>query len=171
VEQLPKEQLLLKLLKMTTSPNDGEALTAIRKVNTMLTDNGWDWDKFVAGKIKVVDNPFKNLGTPERKVGGYAQPPQPAAPSPPRVAPMQGRYVQGLGPNKFSDHCYCCGIEVIAHAGAFFNPQDYNLNAKPANPRSRYAVVCASCENIKTIWDQPAAPIRRRGRASINDLA
>lgn len=170
-EQLPKEQLLLKLLKMTTSSNDAEALVAIRKVNELLTSSGWDWDKFVAGKIRIVENPFKNLGTPPRREGvsgGFAPPPPPP---PPRTAPLQGRNVRSLGVNKFADHCYCCGIEVMALAGGFFKPVDYNLNARPANPRSQFAVVCASCDGLKTIWDQPAAPIRKRGKTSINDLA
>lgn len=175
-EELPREQFLLKLLRMTTSPNDGEALTAIRKVNELLTSNGWDWDKLIAGKIKIVPNPFVGLGTPIRKEPApYKEPtpsynPRPTPPPPPR-AKYHGLKVSGLGPNKFADHCYCCGIEVVANAGMFFCREDYNFNAGRINARSKFSVVCASCEGQKLIWDQPAQPIRKRGKASINDLA
>lgn len=177
-EELPREQFLLKLLRMTTSSNDGEALTAIRKVNTLLTDNGWDWDKLIAGKIKIVPNPFVGLGTPHRAEprvtptpGPIHTTPTPPPPPPPRRAQYQGLKVTGLGVNKFADHCYCCGIEVVATAGFFFKREDYNLNAARTNPRSAFSVVCSSCEGNKLIWDQPAQPIRKRGKASINDLA
>lgn len=61
---LPKEQLLLKLLKMTTVQEDTVALVAIRKANELLASAGWDWDKLISGKIKVVENPFKNMPNP-----------------------------------------------------------------------------------------------------------
>lgn len=173
-EQLPKQELLLKLLKMTTSSNDGEALTAIRKVNTMLTANGWDWDKFVSGKIKIVENPFVNLGTPMRaapRPSPFGSSPPPPPPTPPPAAKLAGQRARSLGVNKFADHCYCCGIEVMAQAGGFFNPTDYNLNARSPNLRSKFAVICASCDGKQMVWDQPAPPLRKRGKASINDLA
>lgn len=79
--EIPKEVLLRKLLKMTTSSNDGECLTAIRKANDLLRAGGWDWDKLLDGKIKIVENPFKGLGNPitgERPAPPVRQqPPQP----------------------------------------------------------------------------------------------
>jgi len=174
-EQLPKQELLLKLLKMTTSASDGEALVAIRKVNKMLVDNGWDWDKFVNAKIKIVENPFVGLGTPTRGVptgnGPAYKPPPPPRPAPPPRARYHGMPVAGRGINRYADFCYCCGIEVVTGAGQFFLREDYNLNAANANPRSKFSLVCASCEGVKIIWDQPAPPIRKRGKASITDLA
>jgi hypothetical protein len=38
---------LVKLLAMTTSSHDNEALTAIRKVNAMLSEHGLTWSDFV----------------------------------------------------------------------------------------------------------------------------
>lgn len=70
---LPKEQLLLKILKMTTSDNDGQALVAIRKANALLDAAGWTWDKLIEGKIKIVESPFKNMPTPSKPV--RAEPP------------------------------------------------------------------------------------------------
>jgi hypothetical protein len=39
--------MLVKLLMMTTSPNDGEALTAIRKANAMLAGANVNWEEFL----------------------------------------------------------------------------------------------------------------------------
>lgn len=63
-EQIQKHLLLVKLLKMTTSSNDGEALVAMRKANQLVTDAGWDWDRVMAGKITVVGDPFAGLARP-----------------------------------------------------------------------------------------------------------
>jgi len=67
--KVPKQDLLTKLLKMTSSSNDGEALTAIRKANDLLKSAGWDWDKLMAGKIKVAADPFANLQQPQHHLG------------------------------------------------------------------------------------------------------
>lgn len=167
-EQLPKEQLLLKLLKMTTSAQDAEALVAIRKANELLISAGWDWDKLIAGKIKVVENPFANLGVPQggrRPMSGQPTSPPPTAPPPPRWSPKQGRL--GTGINKFPGHCYVCGIEVIATAGYYFRPCDFNQNAP-----NRFAVVCSTCEtrDYKAVGVAPAMPIKKRGTTSVSDL-
>jgi len=68
-EDLPKQELLIKLLKMSTSPNDGEALIAVRKANELLKSAGWDWEKLVNGKIKVVQFwHMRAIGGPVRKL-------------------------------------------------------------------------------------------------------
>lgn len=43
-----------KLMMMTTSPNDNEALTAIRKANAMLAASNNNWQDFIKGKVKMV---------------------------------------------------------------------------------------------------------------------
>lgn len=65
-DELPREELLRKMLNMTTSDNDGQALVAIRKANKLLSDAGWSWDKLLAGKIKIVESPFKNMPNPTK---------------------------------------------------------------------------------------------------------
>lgn len=82
-ENLPKQELLVKLLGMTTSSNDGEALTAIRKANDLLRSAGWDWQKLIAGKIRVVADPFATAATPPTGNGYASQ----SAPPPPQPAP------------------------------------------------------------------------------------
>lgn len=63
---LPKEELLRKMLNMTTSDNDGQALVAIRKANELLAAAGWSWDKLLAGKIKIIESPFKDMPNPSK---------------------------------------------------------------------------------------------------------
>lgn len=83
-EQLPKEELLRKMLNMTTSDNDGQALVAIRKANALLSAAGWSWDKLLAGKIKIVESPFKNVPNPGKPTPVYSQPQAKPAPMPVR---------------------------------------------------------------------------------------
>lgn len=90
---LPKQDLLLKFLRMTTSPNDGEALVACRKANALLVSAGWDWEKLLRGKITVVEDPFSKIATPpeaaSRPPPESMQPPaRPTQPPPPPSRPV-----------------------------------------------------------------------------------
>jgi len=52
-------QMLIKLLAMTTSPNDGEALNAVRMANAALARHNANWDEVLRGKVPMVDvDPF-----------------------------------------------------------------------------------------------------------------
>lgn len=44
--------LFVKLMMMTASTNDKEALTALRKANTMLTEQNMNWEEFVNGGVR-----------------------------------------------------------------------------------------------------------------------
>lgn len=79
-DELPKEELLRKMLNMTTSDNDGQALVAIRKANALLSAAGWSWDKLLAGKIKIVESPFKNVPNPSKPTPVYSEPQAKPAP-------------------------------------------------------------------------------------------
>ena len=52
--QAPKFEKFIKLMKMTTSPSEGEALNAIRMANSLLLEANLDWDDFLRGKAKIV---------------------------------------------------------------------------------------------------------------------
>jgi outer membrane biosynthesis protein TonB len=81
----PSLTLLIKLLKMTTSSHDAEALVACRKANQELQKFGGDWDTLLRGKVTVIGDPFENLRKPDP--GRTAHPNQaPAPPPPPRPA-------------------------------------------------------------------------------------
>lgn len=75
--------LLIKLLKMTRSVNDQEALAFLRKANQQLDKQGWDWEKLLYAKVKIVADPFGDLkgpiAPPPPPQPFYQQPPQPAA--------------------------------------------------------------------------------------------
>lgn len=84
-DDLPNLPTLIKLLKMTTSSNDNEALNAIRMANVALKKFGGDWEALLKGKVTVIGDPFSgtnipNAGAPIRRA------PQPA-PTPPRPQP------------------------------------------------------------------------------------
>jgi len=96
----PNLELLIKLMRLTTSSTDAEALMAIRKANEQVSKFGGDWDTILRGKVKVtvIGDPFKNLSTPAgfkpapshnagfhagNTVGPGAPPPPPPPPSGP----------------------------------------------------------------------------------------
>lgn len=79
-EELPKLELLIKIMKMTAA-EDGPALTAIRKANSMLASEGWDWERLLRGKVKIIADPFSGTAAPPRRTT-----PQPA-PMRPYVRP------------------------------------------------------------------------------------
>lgn len=47
---------LIKLLTLTQSQNDHEALSAIRKVNSILADNGQTWQSIIGVKNRPAEN-------------------------------------------------------------------------------------------------------------------
>lgn len=55
---------LLKLLRLTTSHTDGEALAAIRKANEWLLSKGLDWDKLLSGTVTIMADPFTEVPAP-----------------------------------------------------------------------------------------------------------
>jgi hypothetical protein len=96
-QELPKQELLLKLLGLSTSANDAEALSAIRKANELMARSGWTWEMLLHEKIKIIPNPFTGVGdpridrpetsqTPSKYPPPYAPPPRPPQ-TPPRPDP------------------------------------------------------------------------------------
>lgn len=179
-DDLPKQELLCKLLKMTTSSNDGEALTAMRKANALLISAGWDWDRLIAGKIVVVGDPFVSLKTPEVKKSGDGYnssrpPPRPKPPPQGQAAfftPMpRGAAQRPSAPsvqyskksNLYPGGCYCCGITVDIGDGFVFNPIDWNAGAK-----DKWVPICKSCNKGKGVPSSPAKRVFPPIHASIN---
>ena len=63
--------IFVKLMMMTTSPHDGEALTAIRKANAILASANVNWEEFLkaltssspqSSSSKVADDEFEDVG-------------------------------------------------------------------------------------------------------------
>lgn len=171
-DQLPKQELLIKLLRMTESDNDGEALTALRKANAFMRSAGWDWEKLVNAKIKIIEDPFKNLGVPPgggrpMSAPGFKQapqtPPPPPPPPPPQPAVKKTSWPLGIQPNRFSGWCWCCGIEVLANAGLIFKPYEYNSQAP-----DDWKVACVNCNGTKTSPGATVQSYSANRRRSVN---
>lgn len=77
--------LLIKLLKMTTSSHDGEALVACRKANDVLKKFGGDWDALLRGKVTIIEDPFVNVKAPDVRPQAPPPPPTPRAAPRPRA--------------------------------------------------------------------------------------
>jgi len=181
--ELPKQDLLLKLLKMTTATNDGECLNAIRKANSVLTSAGWDWDKLIAGKIRVVADPFAGVRAPVNTPHGTYRPTPPpvGAPTPPYAQPYAGMKPAPHSPpppprqpapkapistkaNIFPGFCYSCGVAVPASDGLVFDPAHHNPRAK-----SKWQIICKSCVNIAPHHVLPnAAPRQKQTKTTPN---
>ena len=185
-EDLPKQELLIKLLKMSTSSNDGEALIAVRKANELLKSAGWDWEKLVNGKIKVIADPFASVETPmNRSIHNPprapnpprpaprpqpAPPPRPAAPQPPPPPPRpRPPMIGSTAPNKYKGWCYCCGDAVLEQQGFIFDPYNYNSSAN-----SKWQIACQACNSRShASIGRTAAPRQRplgNVTPSLNDI-
>lgn len=90
---IPKQELLIKLLSLTASDNDAEALSAIRKATALLIASGWTWERLIHGKITVIADPFASLATPPTQER-HSTPPPPAPPRPTPVTPRPYQYTQ-----------------------------------------------------------------------------
>lgn len=135
---LPKQELLLKMLNMTTADNDGQALVAIRKANALLASAGWTWEKLLLGKIVVVADPFANIKSPDsnKKFAGSAPPPQT-----PRAAKTLGQKA-----NIYPGFCYNCGTHVPSGDGFVFNPSQHTSGAL-----DKWVITC-STDNTKILF-------------------
>jgi len=120
----PNLGLLIKLLKMTTSSNDAEALSAIRKANEQLIKFGNDWEPLLRGKVTVIGDPFLNAAI--NPSVGKRTPPPPAAPSSPYQQPRSRPAPPPPPPpppppkstsNKFGGYCHHCNNYVPEHDG------------------------------------------------------
>jgi hypothetical protein len=105
---------LIKLLKLTTSSNDHEALSASRKANLQLEKFGGDWDTLLRGKVTVLADPFASFAgePPIAKPVDISIVKRPPA-APPRPAPYPPPPPPPPSPPKFCNHC---GKSFI-HAG------------------------------------------------------
>ena len=81
--ELPNLGLLIKLLKMTTSNTDAEALSAMRKANQQLAKFGGDWEALLRGKVTVIGDPFLDMPSPPKTEANMARPAPPPRPTPP----------------------------------------------------------------------------------------
>ena len=86
--------ILIKLLKMTTSTHDHEALSAMRLANAQVLKLGTDWEDLLYAKVTLVADPFTSIpdvtpapGPGSTSYGRPSSPPRPSTQPPPRPAP------------------------------------------------------------------------------------
>ena len=113
---------LIKLLKLTTSTNNAEALLAMRKANEELKKLNKDWEEILTGRIMVVGDPFAATARPTIR---------PSAPPQPKPAPPP--------PRSFS--CYDCGMALRAAQVHYHAGHKYCL----ACYQKATTVPCADC--------------------------
>jgi hypothetical protein len=63
-------EILIKLMMMATSDNDGEALTALRKANAKLAAINRNWEELLRGKVAISDFPEAPPMGGDLKTGG-----------------------------------------------------------------------------------------------------
>lgn len=87
--------ILIKLLKMTTSTHDHEAISAMRLANAQLLKLNTDWDDLLNGKVTLVADPFTAI--PDVQAADAVQgsnrgrnqaPPRTTPPPPPPPPPL-----------------------------------------------------------------------------------
>lgn len=78
----PSLTRLIKLMGMTTSASDAEALVALRMANREAAKFG-SWHEILSGKITVIGDPFADLPHINQKTAPPPPPPRPTPPPPP----------------------------------------------------------------------------------------
>lgn len=102
---------LIKLLKMTTSSVEAEAIVAMRKANDVANRLG-SWETILRGKVTVMADPFMDAVVPTN-TGMSRRPPPPSqhVPTPPSSQPPPWR----ASPRRSTPTYYCidgCGAVV-----------------------------------------------------------
>lgn len=75
---------LIKLLNLTTSPNQGEALSAVSMANNLVAKLGTTWDELLTGKVTLIADPFTSIPEPPKSAAS-APPAYTPSPPPPHV--------------------------------------------------------------------------------------
>lgn len=177
-KDLPNLSLLIKLLKLTTSANDAEALMAIRKANEQLRKFGGDWESLLRSHVTIIGaDPFENIPAPppSMRAAPRASPspqytPRPTRPAAPRASappqqpasppPPPPWTTPSPRPNRYAGHCFMCGYNVPVTAGItrYIGDQSHG----------KWEVFCGSCDTSINAGTQ--IPKRRAAkRTSLKD--
>jgi hypothetical protein len=180
-----KLDTLIKVLLMTTSDNNSEALAAMRRANHLLKIANVDWEKLLKSKVTVVADPFADIAPPTT-TNSYARPTVPPRPQhsdpedyPSRPAPASYTKQQATSPpprapsyspqaarrnntNNFPGQCFNCDITVRAGYGAL------------RDVRSKTHVFCEDCNyalssghlSISTVLNNNATIQRKKNQAA-----
>jgi len=67
-KQPPDYRMFLKLMNLTTSQFDGEALSAIRMANSVLASQNQTWEDLLSGKIVMISPPADTKPKPSSSI-------------------------------------------------------------------------------------------------------
>lgn len=95
-----KLELLIKIMKMTTA-EPTIAAVAFAKANQLLAQEGWDWERLLRGKVKILADPFSGVAAPPQFTSS-PPPKAPAPPTPPRQPQPPPSPAFGPAPRSFS---------------------------------------------------------------------
>lgn len=153
-EELPNLSLLIKLLKMTTSSNDAEALLAVRKANEQLQKFGGDWERLLRSRVTIIGaDPFSAIPEPPKPApfrrpepttsytNTWNQNPERPVPNPRPAAsqtpPTNPAATNSRRANMYAGYCFCCGIPVPVNAGII------------ERISQKWETICSPCEQTK----------------------
>lgn len=137
-----KLDTLIKVLLMTTSDNNSEALAAVRRANVMLRNASTDWEKLLRGKVTVVADPFADIAAPQSTSSSHRPtvpqrpqyvepedrpappayyiktPTRPMNPATPRAPTYSPQVARRNNTNNYAGRCFNCNVGVAAGYGA-----------------------------------------------------
>jgi hypothetical protein len=137
-------KMLIKLMGMTGSNSDNEALNAVRLANKWLDDKGHNWHDLLTGLVTVEADPFATAPTVTVNVGSAPRYAAAAPPPPPKqfndVKEIEGYFTKmelkmGL-PNSIQTRIN--NIEKEWKRNGFLLWGDYDYLRKQAKSRVKY---------------------------------
>jgi hypothetical protein len=133
---------IIKLMGMTGSAHDAEALSALRMATARLKKWGWTWDSILRGKIKIMPDPFANVPMPattSRTSSGSRYTPPPPPKQFDNQAEIDGYFTKlEFKTLPTSVNKQIADIERKWKANGHLDYGDYNLLRTTANSRKRY---------------------------------
>src|SRR5262245_19018431 len=137
----PNLDKIIKVMGLTGSNQDGEALSALRKATAMLKEWGWTWETILRGKIKIMPDPFANIPMPST---------QSTSRHAPAAKPQAKIYDDRDEIEKYFEKCglkmnlplsvnqRLASIERSWNANGYLVYGDYDFLRQQANSRRRY---------------------------------
>jgi hypothetical protein len=147
-EELPNLTLLIKLLKMTTSSHDAEALLAIRKANEQLAKFGGDWERLLRSRITIIGaDPFSAIAEPPKREPKVRQP-QYTRPTSDIVCTACGTVTSDV-----AAFCMQCGLDPRKHypriscTSCGYTQKDTGMRCQSCgkDPKQVIYITCINC--------------------------
>ena len=166
---------LVKLLRLTTSSNDAEALLAVRKANEILPQISPDWGDLLFGKVTLIADPFDG-GHIGRSASDRPPPRKPPPPKPTAPVLRPCDYCQGTQDASFgvigSKGWYCSSAcKTVAEPPTMYCPGCGKANTRGLHyySKRKNRAYCSSACQSAAEYVMPKARATRQ-RPSLDDL-